>query len=299
MGKEFVAMRPMTRIGFRAASAAAFASMMLVGACDDSGPDIPRPEVDETELEDARAKLDHEWVPPPAGWQSYAEQAGSLIRVIPRMRSASAQMCFEGRFEHLGSAEDCTANLNRWLDNVQLNFGEDDANASVSPDGEIVFNSGLLKAAANDDEVAYVLGHEMAHGFAGHFEKRQQGAMQGAVVGGVVASGLAAILCPECTQQTISDMTATGMQAGAVAGAVQYSPERELEADEYAILLASYAGYDPRAGRALIIRLSRGLEGEEVVTGLSQVSFRSYFNTHPSDEHRLAHFDEIIWKYGL
>ena len=289
----------MTRIGFRAVPAAALASAMLVGACDDSGPDIPRPEVDQTELEDARAQLEYEWVPPAAGWQSYAEQTGSLERVIPRMRSASAQMCFDGQFEHLGSAEDCTANLNRWLDNVQIDFGKDDANASVSPEGKIVFNSGLLKAAANDDEVAYVLGHEMAHGFAEHFAKQQQGATQGAVVGGVLAGGLTALLCPECTQQTISDMTVTGMQAGAVSGAFQYSPERELEADEYAILLTSYAGYDPRAGRALIIRLARGLEGEEVVPGLSQASFRSYFNTHPSDEHRLAHFDEIISKYGL
>ena len=289
----------MIRIGFRAVPAAALASTMLVGACDDSGPDIPRPEVDQTELEDARAKLEYEWVPPAAGWRSYEQQTESLERVIPRMRSASAQMCFDGQFEHLGSAEDCTANLNRWLDNVQLDFGEDDANASVSPDGRIVFNSGLLKAAANDDEVAYVLGHEMAHGFAEHFAKQQQGATQGAVVGGVLAGGLAALLCPECTQQTISDMTVTGMQAGAVSGAFQYSPERELEADEYAILLTSYAGYDPRAGRALIIRLARGLEGEEVVPGLSQASFRSYFNTHPSDEHRLAHFDEIISKYGL
>ena len=299
MGKEFVAMELTTRIGFRAVLAAALASTMLASACDDSRPDIPRPEVDQTELDDALSRLEYEWVPPSAGWQTYAEQAGSLNRVIPRMRSASAQLCFEGRFEHLGSAEDCTANLNHWLDNVQLDFGEDDANASVNPEGEIVFNSGLLKAAANDDEVAYVLGHEMAHGFAGHFEKQRQGAMQGAAVGGVLAGGLAAILCPECTQQAISDVTVTGMQAGAVSGAFRYSPERELEADEYAILLTSYAGYDPRAGRALIIRLARGLEGEEVVPGLSQASFRSYFNTHPSDEHRLAHFDEIIWKYGL
>ena len=110
----------------------ALASTMLVGVCDDSGPDIPRPEGDQTELEDARAQLEYEWVPPPAGWQSYAEQTGSLERVILRMRSASAQMCFEGQFEHLGSAEDCTANLNRWLDNVQIDFGKDDANGSVS-----------------------------------------------------------------------------------------------------------------------------------------------------------------------
>ncbi len=61
--------------------------------------------------------------------------------------------------------------------------------------------------------------------------------MQGAAVGGVLAGGLAALLCPECTQQTISDVTVTGMQPGAVSGAFQYSPERELEADEYAILL--------------------------------------------------------------
>lgn len=292
-------MEPRTRIGFRAVSVAALASTMLLGACDDTGPDIPRPEVDQTELEDARAQLEYEWVPPPAGWQSYAEQTGSLERVIPRMRAASAQMCFDRQFENLGSAENCTANLNRWLDNVQIDFSKDDANASVGPDGEIIFNSGLLQAAANDDEVAYVLGHEMAHGFADHFAKQQQGAMQGAAVGGLVAGGLAALLCPECTRQSISDVTASGMQAGAVSGAFQYSPERELEADEYAILLTSYAGYDPRAGRALIIRLARGLEGEDVVPGLSQTSFRSYFNTHPSDDYRLAHFDEIILKYGL
>lgn len=285
---------------FRFGSAAlAAAAAMLLGACEDTRPDIPRPVIADTEIAEAGTNLQREWVPPPAGWNSYAEQTGAIRRVVPRMRTASSRLCRERRFSRLGNAAQCTRTLHSWLEDVNLAYYDDNVNAWVQPGGKIVFASGLMQVAANDDEIAFVLGHEMAHGFAGHFDKQMQGAAGGALVGGLLAAGLAAALCPECPSQDNLRAAEYGVQAGATLGAVQYSPERELEADEYGILLASYAGYDPRAGRDLQIRIARGAEGKNVVPGLGVSSFRSFLRTHPTDAHRLAHFDVIIRKYGL
>ena len=289
----------MASFRFGGAAALAVAGAMLLGACEETRPDIPRPVIADSEIAKADASIQGEWVPPPAGWNSYDEQTRAIRRVVPRMRTASSRLCREQRFPQLGNAAQCTRMLHSWLEDVNLAYYDDNVNAWVQPDGKIVFASGLMQVAANDDEIAFVLGHEMAHGFAGHFDKQLQGAAGGALVGGLLAAGLAAAFCPECPSQDNWQAAEYGAHAGATLGAVQYSPERELEADEYGIVLASYAGYDPRAGRDLQIRIARGAEGKNVVPGLGVSSFRSFLRTHPTDTHRLAHFDEIIRKYGL
>ena len=164
-------------------AALAIAGAMLLGACEETRPDIPRPVIADSEIAEAEASLQGEWVPPPAGWNSYAEQTGAIRRVVPRMRTASSRLCRERRFPQLGNAAQCTRMLHSWLEDVNLAYYDDNVNAWVQPSGKIVFASGLMQVAANDDEIAFVLGHEMAHGFAGHFDKQLQGTAGGALVG--------------------------------------------------------------------------------------------------------------------
>lgn len=109
----------------------------------------------------------------------------------------------------------------------------------------VVFSIGLLKAAKNVDEVAFVLGHEMAHHISGHIDQRRGSAgLGGLILGGVIAySGGSA-----------QDIDAA-FDVGAAVGSRVYSKDHELQADEVGTLITYYAGYDPVRGAQLFSRI--------------------------------------------
>ena len=91
----------------------------------------------------------------------------------------------------------------------------------------VYFTMGMLRFVENDDELALILSHEMAHNIRGHIESQQTNMLIGAVIGGLAGS----------TDTTFSDI---GQEAGALA----YSQEFESEADYVGVYLAGRAGYD-------------------------------------------------------
>ncbi len=103
----------------------------------------------------------------------------------------------------------------------------------------------LIADARNQDEIAFVLGHEAAHHIAGHIPLTQASASQGALLGGVVAalSGL--------DPQGVD----TFQRLGATVGARRYSKEFELEADRLGTVIAVRAGYDPVQGALFFNRI--------------------------------------------
>ena len=109
----------------------------------------------------------------------------------------------------------------------------------------VVFSIGLLKAAKNTDEVAFVLGHEMAHHIAGHIDQRRGSAgLGGLILGGLIAySG-------GSTQDIDS-----AFDLGAAVGSRVYSKDHELQADEIGTLVTYYAGYDPVRGSKFFTRI--------------------------------------------
>jgi predicted Zn-dependent protease len=109
----------------------------------------------------------------------------------------------------------------------------------------IGFTLPLIADARNEDELAFVLGHEAAHHIAGHIPLTQRSASEGALVGGLLATlgGL--------DPQSVDAVA----QLGATVGARRFSKEFELEADALGTVIAARAGYDPVRGAAFFNRI--------------------------------------------
>ena len=107
------------------------------------------------------------------------------------------------------------------------------------------FTLALIADARNEDEIAFVLGHEASHHILGHIPQTQQTAMAGAMMAGILA------------QATGADAQAVeaAQRMGAGVGARRYSRSFELEADALGAEIALYAGYDPVLGTGFFDRL--------------------------------------------
>ncbi len=102
----------------------------------------------------------------------------------------------------------------------------------------LAFNLALIASVRNEDELAFVVGHEAAHHIAGHLQRQQQHASAGAIIMG----GLAAMTgASDVGIRTASDL-------GAAVGARSYSKEFELEADALGTVIAHRAGFNPVRG---------------------------------------------------
>ena len=166
-------------------------------------------------------------------------------------------------------------------------------NAYADQHGNLGLNSGLIQAAGSDDEIAFVIGHEIAHVMFGHIGKQQDNANMGALLGLLISAGatyeFGSYVDPHETGQFIYDSTMAFGEAGWLA----YSPEMELEADTLSAHIIHEAGYDVRLAKSMLVRMARiGVSaGPEIV-----MSVVGYFGTHPSDDRRLAHWDVVAAK---
>lgn len=158
-----------------------------------------------------------------------------------------------------------------WEFNV---FDDDSPNAFALPGGKVGVNSGLFKVALNDDQLASVIGHEVAHAIARHGNERMS---QGLLAqGGVAAAGVAA-----------------GGNEFAVAGsalAAQFlftlpnTRTQESEADHIGLLYMAEAGYDPRAAVDLWRNMEAAGAGGQM----------EWMSTHPSPGNRIKRLEELM-----
>lgn len=109
----------------------------------------------------------------------------------------------------------------------------------------IGFTLALIREARNQDELAFILGHEAAHHVAGHIPRQQQTAATGAMILGTLAS------LGGASQAAVQEY----QRAGATIGARTYSREFELEADSLGAIMAYRAGFDPLRGAEFFSRI--------------------------------------------
>lgn len=160
-------------------------------------------------------------------------------------------------------------------------------NAFCMPGGKIVVYEGLMKLVSSDDELAVVLGHEVAHAVAKHSNERmsQQVLSQyGAnVLGSVLSNKSAAI------QNVAGKVYGLGTQYGVT---LPFSRKHESEADYIGLIFMRLAGYDPNVA----------LTFWQKMASMSQGSTPEFMSTHPSDSRRIADIQkalpEIKAKYG-
>lgn len=100
-------------------------------------------------------------------------------------------------------------------------------------DGNLVAISiGMLEFLRDENEIALVLGHELAHNMLLHVEKSQANAAAGALIGGILGALLGV------------DAIDVGIDVGAQIGAGAFSQDFEAEADYAGVYYAARAGYD-------------------------------------------------------
>jgi len=151
----------------------------------------------------------------------------------------------------------------------------DDAalNAFAVPGGYVYFHSGTILAVSSVDELAGVMGHEIAHVKQHHYARmRKQSQIPDLLVG---IAGMAAAIA---TQEP-GILVAT--QAANVAMKLRYSREYEAEADQFGSIFMVRAGYDP----AGITRFfERVLEEQKLYPN----NIPPYLYSHPDVEDRIA-----------
>jgi len=158
------------------------------------------------------------------------------------------------------------ADAPRWSWEVNV-ISSDEVNAWCMPGGKIAVYSGLLtKLDPTDEELAAVMGHEIAHALREHGRERasEQVAQQLGVNVLSMALGLGDVGAQ--LTQTLLDVTLS----------LPHSRTHETEADRIGVELAARSGYDPRAAVSLwqkMGKLGGGMPPE-------------WMSTHPSDQTR-------------
>ncbi len=109
----------------------------------------------------------------------------------------------------------------------------------------IVFTPALIAQTRNNDELAFVMGHEAAHHIAGHIGKTQNNAALGAILLGAAAAAAG-------VNGGVVDLA---VNTGAQIGSRAYSKNFELEADALGTVIAHKAGYNPVRGAEFFTRI--------------------------------------------
>jgi predicted Zn-dependent protease len=153
----------------------------------------------------------------------------------------------------------------RWEVNV---ISSTELNAWCMPGGKIAVYSGLIdKLKLSDDEIAAVMGHEIAHALREHARERISQQMATSAVVGIGAAVLG-------VGQAGADL---GSLVAQVTFTLPNSRTHEIEADRIGVELAARAGFDPRGAVTVWQKLAKAGDG-----GPPQ-----FLSTHPSPENRI------------
>jgi predicted Zn-dependent protease len=167
-----------------------------------------------------------------------------------------------------------------WKWEINL-IGSTQINAFCMPGGKIAFYHGILdKLQLTDDEVAMVMGHEIAHALREHARERM-GKSEATNVLATIGSALASAYFK--VDPSVTDAVA---RQGANLLTLKFSREDETEADLVGMELAARAGYNPRSGVTLWQKMSAANKGAPP----------QWLSTHPSGASRIKEIENNLPK---
>jgi predicted Zn-dependent protease len=147
-----------------------------------------------------------------------------------------------------------------------------EVNAFALPGGKVAFWEGIMPIAQDDNGVAVIMGHEIAHALARHGAERMSQQLGAQSIGQILALGVGKV------SPGLHDDFLKLYGLGATVGVLlPWGRSQESEADRIGLNLMAKAGYDPAAAIAFWERMSK-------VAGDKPPEFLS---THPSDETRM------------
>ncbi|MDF7799518.1 M48 family metallopeptidase [Pontiellaceae bacterium B1224] len=183
--------------------------------------------------------------------------------------------------ERIAAAVEAYLAANNQLDLIdgfdwQFNLIDDDVpNAWCMPGGKVVFYTGILPYTKDENGIAVVMGHEIAHAIAGHGTERvsHQMIQQG---GGVLAAYFSK---DSDYHEAVMMAYGLGSQYGVM---LPYSRGHESEADHMGLIFMAMAGYNPEDAVEFWQRM--GAAGGDKPP--------EFLSTHPSDQTRVRELRE-------
>ena len=215
-------------------------------------------------------------------------QYNDYMKTAPRSSSAKQAAMVKRVGQKIAQATEAYLRQNGLaaeVKNFQWEFNlvaDKQVNAFCMPGGKIVVYEGLMKLVTSDDELAVVIGHEVAHAVAKHSNERmsqQLMAQYGAQIMGQALSNKSAAV-----QQIGNSVYGLGAQYGVM---LPFSRKHESEADYMGLVFMAMAGYNPEVAVNFWQKMSAGKSG----------STPEFMSTHPSDATRIneikQHLPEI------
>ena len=152
-------------------------------------------------------------------------------------------------------------------------------NAFALPGGFIFISRPILDLCGwNDDEIAFILGHEMGHVLSGHAIDRI-----------MTSSTMAAVSRAAPVQGPLG---AWLRNVGIRYLETAYSRDNETDADQLGVRLAAAAGYDPQGAIRLLSRLAQLHQSPD------PLALGEYFSTHPTAEIRIQAIRRYLARTG-
>ncbi|WP_107851974.1 M48 family metallopeptidase [Oceanimonas marisflavi] len=157
-------------------------------------------------------------------------------------------------------------------------FDSEQANAFALPGGKVGVYSGLLKIANTQDQLAAVIGHEIAHVLARHSNER----VSRTQITNIGLSAADAALGQSGLRQPAMAALGLGVQVGYL---LPYGREQEAEADRLGLQLMAQAGFDPQQAVTLWRNMAAAESGPQPPELLS---------THPSHGTRIQGLSALV-----
>jgi predicted Zn-dependent protease len=207
--------------------------------------------------------------------QNKTLSSGKEVDLVRRVGN-DIRLAVEAYYRSKGKANDLKGFA--WEFNV---VDDKTVNAFCMPGGKVVVYTGILSVTQNEDALAVVMGHEIAHALADHGNERMS---QGLVAQlGLSALDVALAQKPAQTRNLLMQAVGAGAQVGVL---LPFSRKHESEADEIGLYLMAMAGYNPAEAAPFWERMNK-------MAGSRPPEFLS---THPDPKKRSQELKALIPK---
>ncbi|GAB3764647.1 M48 family metallopeptidase [Ramlibacter monticola] len=184
---------------------------------------------------------------------------------LQRLRSISSRL--------IADAPRWNPRARGWRWEVNL-IGSDSINAFCMPGGKIAVFTGLIdKLRLSDDELAMVVGHEIAHALREHARERI-----------AKSKGTGALLSFGAQLFGLGQLGDVAANIGTELLTLKFSRDDEIEADLVGLEMGARAGFNPQASISLWEKMAQASGG----------SGGSFLSTHPSGPDRMRRLAENI-----